>query len=372
MRQKRKSKVFIFTSVHPWNDVRIFYKQAISLSKEYSVEIHAPATFAHKTLRGINIYGLPIWTKKSDRIKTSWLLLKRILRSPADVFHFHDPELIILGLLIKLFGLGKVIYDIHENNNQLIRERLWIPSYLRVPLLVFNSFMERLAIACFDKIIIAEDSYMSFIHGQPEIIHNYPLPNSRSSKQEKSIDAIYLGGVMEERGIFELLAIAREVIKEYPMFKMKIIGPIAENIEGKIRQLTDRWNLQNSLTLTGRMDYESAMEELSHAKIGLVILHPIKNYTQSLPTKIFEYMSYGIPYLATNIPYWMRFFKGDQAGYFVNNEDIKYAASKIVELLNNHELRTNLGEKGKSLVKMKYGWSAEEKILLSLYQKLEY
>ena len=35
----------IISSVHPWDDPRIFYREAISLSKNYTVEVHAPAPF---------------------------------------------------------------------------------------------------------------------------------------------------------------------------------------------------------------------------------------------------------------------------------------------------------------------------------------
>ena len=45
-------RIFIGTSVHHWNDNRILYKEAISLSAIYNVELHASASadklFANK------------------------------------------------------------------------------------------------------------------------------------------------------------------------------------------------------------------------------------------------------------------------------------------------------------------------------------
>ena len=42
------NKIFFGTSVHRWNDNRIFYKQAVSLAKKYNVELHAPSNFNKK------------------------------------------------------------------------------------------------------------------------------------------------------------------------------------------------------------------------------------------------------------------------------------------------------------------------------------
>ena len=52
-------RIFIGTSVHHWNDNRILYKEAVSLAKKYHVELHAPAEFDKKHLKGVDIHGSP-------------------------------------------------------------------------------------------------------------------------------------------------------------------------------------------------------------------------------------------------------------------------------------------------------------------------
>ena len=108
-------RIFIGSSVHRWNDNRILYKEAVSLSTKYRVELHAPAEFGKKQLKGIDIYGLPIWEKEKDRRKIRNELWSRLSRSDAAIFHFHDPELIWIGIKAKLILKKIVIYDIHEN-----------------------------------------------------------------------------------------------------------------------------------------------------------------------------------------------------------------------------------------------------------------
>ncbi len=363
-------KVFIFTAVHPWNDIRIFYKQTTSLGKKYSVELHAPARFTKKIINNITVYGLPLWTNKKDRIKTYFILLKRIWMSNADIYHFHDPELILHGLCLKLLRRKKVIYDVHENLIQLIKERSWIPFIYKKPLTILYLILEKLSVRVFDKIVLAEESYKQFIPNNSVIILNFPLFKQYISKEEKTIDAIYVGGVLEERGAFELVKIAKCVTDKIPNFTMKIIGPVGQSIGNKLTQCIKDINLLNNVVLTGRLDYYIAMKEIQKSKIGLAILHPKGNYVRSLPTKLFEYMSYELPYIASDFRYWRSFFRGDKAGYFVQYDNVQYSAEKILTLLVDDRLRNQLGKRGRELVEKNFNWVSEEKKLFILYKEL--
>ena len=367
---EKKTKIFIFTSVHPLNDIRIFHKQAKSLAKYFSVELHAPAEFKEKYFCNITVYGLPLWRRKADRFKTLCILLYRVLKSKADIFHLHDPELIIHGIILKVLRRKKVLFDMHENTSQLINERKWIPSLLRSPLGLFHKVIEHLAIKLFDRIILAEKSYKVFIPNNSTTILNYPLATPQITVHTKSTDVVYVGGVLPERGAWELLKISRLVIEKVPEFSMKIIGPVSdkfmEELTGYIRQN----HLDKHVYITGRMEYSSAMEEVNKSKIGIALLHPIKNYINSIPTKLFEYMQFGLPFIASDFEYWKNVFNGNKVGYFVPYNNTKLTAKKIVDLLTNEDLILSMGKQGKELVSLQYGWMGEEKKLVTLYEQL--
>lgn len=367
---EKKINIFIFTSVHPWNDVRIFYKQATSLAKRYSVELHAPAEFDKKIINKLTVRGLPLWENKRNRVKTFFILLKRIWRSDADIFHFHDPELIVHGLILKIFRRKKVIFDVHENTIQLIKDRSWISYFYKKPLSLFYLGLEKLAAILFDKIILAEESYRTFIPNNSEVILNFPLASKIVKDQEKRTDAIYVGGVLKERGAFELLKIANYVVDDIPTFLMKIIGPVGNTLLYELKKYIEINNLKNNIIITNTIDHNLAMEEVNKAKIGLAILHPIGNYLNSLPTKLFEYMKYGLPFIASDFEYWMRFFNGKKSGIFVPFDNIQYAADKIITLLKDDYLRNQLGTRGIELVNEKYKWLTEEKKLFTVYEKI--
>jgi len=109
-------KDFIFSSVHKWNDVRIFHKQASSLAKKYVVEFHAPANFIYREIQNVKIKSLPLWDVVSNRKKIRKKLFQRIKRSEPQIFHFHYPELIPLGLYIKLLKRRTTLVRRIDNN----------------------------------------------------------------------------------------------------------------------------------------------------------------------------------------------------------------------------------------------------------------
>jgi len=66
--------------------------------------------------------------------RSAWSLCREALRQNGDVYHFHDPELIPLGLLLAARG-KLVVYDIHEDAPADILHKDYIPRRLRRPLM---------------------------------------------------------------------------------------------------------------------------------------------------------------------------------------------------------------------------------------------
>src|SRR5438445_7916118 len=105
-----------FTSVHPANDTRIYYKECKTLaSVGYKVSLIVSDTPPIKD-KSINIVSVnyKAGNRLARMLVTTFKIYRECLKWNADVYHFHDPELIPIGLLLKLRG-KKVVYDVHED-----------------------------------------------------------------------------------------------------------------------------------------------------------------------------------------------------------------------------------------------------------------
>ena len=148
-----KIKIAICSTVHSHDDPRVFHRQANTLAECYHVTLFICAPFAKKEIKNnFVIIGLPVWKKKSDRIKNIILLVRHLLKIDAQLYIFHDPELLILFPFVKWIKRGKIIYDIHENYREFIQGKLWIPPGFRKVLSLIYSTIERVGIYFSDMI----------------------------------------------------------------------------------------------------------------------------------------------------------------------------------------------------------------------------
>ena len=120
----------------------------------------------------------------------------------------------------------------------------------------------------------------------------------------------------------------------------------------------------------GWMDREGVKAALNESMIGLVTLHPIINYLDALPVKMFEYMAAGLPVIASNFPLWKKIIEGNQCGLCVAPLDPQAIADAIDYLLVHPEEAERMGRNGQKAVQERYNWGLEELKLTSLYDSL--
>ena len=109
---------------------------------------------------------------------------------------------------------------------------------------------------------------------------------------------------------------------------------------------------------------------MSRSVAGLVTLHPVINYLDALPIKMFEYMAAGIPVIASDFPLWREIVVGNQCGLCVDPMDPAAIARAIDHLAQHPDEACQMGENGRRAVLEKFNWAVEEKKLIQLYEDL--
>jgi glycosyltransferase involved in cell wall biosynthesis len=300
--------------------------------------------------------------------KTVNQVLEKALEIDADIYHFHDPELLKIVKKLKRKG-KKVIYDVHEDLPRQILAKHWIPIVFRKAIsFVTEKYENRRGSTC-DGIVAAtpfiRDRFLK-VNTNTIDVNNYPilkellLDYDYNSKVEDEI--CYVGGITRVRGIIELINSLDGL-----NVRLLLAGTF---LEDGLREECRKMNSWNKIEELGFLNRDEVKEVYLRSKLGLVTLHPIINYLDSLPVKMFEYMAAGLPVIASDFPFWKSIVEDNNCGLCVDPLDSKALADGIMFLLNNPEEAKVMGENGKKMVKEKYNWTIEEVKLLSFYKEL--
>jgi len=366
-------RVLHITTVHPPFDTRIFHKQAKTLARAgYEVVLIAQHD-GDEMVDGVKIVALPKPRNRFARIfGLTWRAFHLSLRERADVYHFHDPELLPIGVLLKIFTRAKVIYDVHEDVPEQILTKHWIPLLLRRPLAgVFNAF-EKLMARVLDAVVVATEGIAEkFAQLKPIVIHNYPdlgmLPNPSTRRGEGNEKVlVYVGGISKIRGAIEMVK-ALEHLNPAWDIRLDLLGKFEPpDLEQELQALPGYQRVR----FLGWLPWSAAWKHAQITFAGLVLFHPAPNHTNSLPNKLFEYMAAGLPVVASNFPLWKEIVEGNRCGITVDPLDPKAIAQAIEYLLTHPEEARRMGENGRRAVEEKYNWEKEAEKLLALYKEL--
>jgi len=367
----RGSKVCILTTVHLPFDTRIFHKQAKTLVEAgYDVTLIVQYD-KNEVVDGVKIVPLGNPRNRFTRIfGLTWRAFRLALRQHADIYHFHDPELLAIAPLLKLFSKGNIIYDVHEDYPAAILTKRWLPSYLRRTISLFFRLVESwLSSTCDAVVTVNEQILQRLSHKRGVVATNFPILHDTFLIEKKEHPAgrpftcIYHGGLTRINGILETLQ-ALDILNRTREVRLVLLGPV------KDAELAGEIEASSAAEYLGFVSHEDVWGNMREADVGLALYHPVPNALWSRPNKLFEYMMAGLPVVASNMPGWQDFVEREQCGILVDPKDLYQITRAIEHLMNHPEERHRMGENGRRAVLEKYNWSHEAKKLLALYKEL--
>ena len=292
-------------------------------------------------------------------------------KSEDDLYHLHDPELVPLGLALRLGG-RRVIYDAHEDLPEQFRGKSWIPAPLRgVTARLAGSITWAAGRGLSGIVAATETIARSFPARRTCTVQNFPSPEELIEPCAKPyLDRepviIYVGDLTVIRGVCEVTA-AMGALPTTSRAQLKLAGTFnPPALIDEVRALPG-WQRVDWLGFQDRAQVRSL---LAHARVGLVTLHPLRSYRQAQPVKLFEYMVAGLPVIASDFPEWRTFLDGGQAGLMVDPLDPSAIAEAIEWLLTHPTEAEAMGQHGRELVLQRYSWEREAEKLVAFYEKV--
>ncbi len=393
-----KQRVCHFSTVHRGVEIRIVRKELASLAAAgydaHAVIAATPEEVAEAAALGITIHPLqdqPEAGRLSRMTRKMYNAWKTCRQVKADIYHFHDPELIPLGLFMKLCG-HHIVMDIHEDLANQILTKHWIPARTRKLVAKAARTAERIGARFFDGVVTASPKQASFFQdvarpGRLTTLHNYPLlqeldlapeipaahvdtsPSDDTASQadvpvarRPSTHVVYVGGISRIRGIIE-------AVKAIELADVQLIlaGKFKTQAERDEAMALPGWKRVEDLGWVGR---DGIRDALSRSFAGLCTLHPTPNHLNAEPIKLFEYMAAGIPSICATIPDWMPYVQKHDAGLCVDPMDVDAIAKAIRTLRDNPERAAEMGRNGRRAVIEHYNWETQAAKLRDLYQTI--
>lgn len=366
-------RVAHLSSGHHVDDARIFWKECLSLARAgYDVSLTVPEEYPSR------LPGLPAEVRVSvvrnrpgrfgRLIVMPWVLLAAGLRRKADIYHIHEPELLLCGLLLRLSG-KKVIYDAHEDFPRDILVKGWIPSAFRGPAAAAAGALEWFAGRTLSGVIAATPAIARrFPSGQTALVQNFARISEFTACAAGSRDngplLAYIGGITVDRCAPEMVQ-ALALLERFPHVRLIMAGPIAPPGLRDTLAALPGWR---RVDYRGHQDRSGILGILAEARIGLVLFHHLQNYLESQPVKLFEYMAAGMPVIAADFPRLREIVEGNRCGFCVPSRDVAAVAQAIDWLLAHPAEADEMGRRGREAAMNLFSWESEERVLLRFYR----
>ena len=369
-------KICHVTSVHQRYDTRIFYKECTSLAKAgYDVTLLVADNKAPEIRNGVKIISADFKpTSRLDRIlHSSRVMFKYAMQVDAEIYHLHDPELLLVAKKLKQ-NSKKVIFDSHENYPAQIACKRYLPAALRQTAASVYKLYETSALRCCDAVVVPCTFYGGlnifegrckktvYISNAPKLEELYDKYNPENRKWNKAI--CHVGGLTYERGITHLIKAAYKAD-----VKLILAGKFSPN--GYHEELQKMPEYQ-CVDYRGFVNRDGLMEIFNESSIGIATILDIGQYNtfDNLYTKVYEYMSVGLPVIVSKYAYADKAVSRYKFGLSVKPDDINAIAEAIRQIIESPTAAKKMGNAGRLAVKTEFNWSLEEHKLIALYQSL--
>ncbi|WP_217586562.1 glycosyltransferase family 4 protein [Lentibacillus saliphilus] len=306
-----------------------------------------------------------------SNIKSIVALYKLMKREQFDIVHVHTPIAALLGrVAAKLARAKHVVYTahgfyFHEDMSEkqykfyymiekyaakFLTDWLLLQSEEDYRLAIEDRFLKK------DRIIHLSNGVDVLNKFNPDLIIEKECNQLKGQLgiKESNVVFTFIGRMVEEKGVLELLRSFKLLTKEHPNAKLLMIGdlPESERDTSSIHEIKALMNQDNVHFLGYRDDIKNLLS------ISDVFVLP--SYREGLPRSIIEAMAMENAIIATNIRGCREQVISGVNGYLVNRRSIEELKSAMEQMLRNQVEIKEMAKESRVFALEKFN---EEKVL---------
>lgn len=361
-----RARVAHLSTAHPPRDGRVFRKECVSLAQAGADVWFIGAQDGDEVDHGVNVVGIGAATSRLDRLtRRQWRAWKALDEVNPDVVHVHDPELIPLVLAWRTLRRRAAVYDAHEDLVGQIEGKAYLPDAIKPLASLVARGVVGLADRCFDGIVASTETVLSFYRNpNRQVVRNYPLLSDFPAVAEVEKEpgqVAYIGSISGARQVDRMF----DMVRQTPGAHLVIAGKPTPDVAHHFEEIS----ADDPITWLGHIPGETIPDILAKSVVGVAFFRPIRNYQKALPTKLFEYMAAGIPFISTDLPFLVELFSGHDCGVFVDtSQDAEAASAALAELMADPQRCRRMGANGRKAIEERFNFEAEVDRLVAVEQ----
>lgn len=373
-------RVLVATSVHLPDDARIVRQLQTLVGGGHRCTLHAAWLESSKNYP-FEMRYFPRYRGLAGRLRVYARFLRLSLFERWDAIHFHDFDLCLCAIVVRLLTWRKIVYDVHENYAEEVLVRAYIPYYVRRPLMYLVLAVEWIAARFLGRVVVVVpvqvERFKRWGCRSVTLVRNF-APTSfapaaaitaRTPRPEDCV--LNTGSQTVDYGSLLVLAAAAELYRRGVPISIMGIDRFEGSPGLRERVFATIPGSAPNYRIVPRIPPHEVGRYMDSAVIGLSVMLDTPNKRIAYPTKLFEYMAYGIPIIATDVGLQAEIIRESGAGILVPANDPNALADAIESLWFDAAARDSLGRAGRKAFFSSYCWESEGDRLLSLYRSMD-
>ncbi|MCW5554714.1 MAG: glycosyltransferase family 4 protein [Verrucomicrobiae bacterium] len=324
-----------------------------------------PSLPEREIINGVKLFRLQDRFAKSGTSKLSFLwpvlrflfsssqwLTQRHRQQPYDLIHVHNvPDFLVFAAWYPKLAGTKVILDIHDILPEFFGSKFRVgePSVFLWGLRLVERFSARFA----DHVILANhlwfDRYTTrsartqkcsvFINNVDTRVFQ---ARSRRTPNDKHV-ILFPGGLQWHQGLDIAIRAFKKLHRRLPDAEFHIYGD--GDMKPRLKMLAEELGVAASVRFFDPLGIRDIAAVMANADLGVVPKRADSFGNEAYSTKIMEFMSVGVPVVASGTKIDRFYFDDSVVRFFVSGNDDSLADA-MLEVLTNDELRHALVTRG--------------------------
>ena len=331
---------------------------------------------------------------KKSKIGYIMQLLKLVMKHRFDIIYTRNISRGVIGILIKKVWKSKLMLEINSisldewrlvEEQSITEEKGHSSAQIK-----FLGYLENYVIRKADAVIVVTQGIEDYLinHGVDKnkvwVIENGAntelfkpirdnnilkgLKNRLHITDDENV-VVFVGNLAPWQGVEYLLRAVPLIVEENPKTKFLIVGD--GMMKEELESLTKELNIRHDVIFTGTVPYESVPEYMNLSDVCVAPFIRTRNESMGLsPLKIYEYLACGTPVVASDIKGVGDLLESSNSGIPVIPDNPNELAKAIIKLLNDKQLREQMGKNGREMVVSNYSWENTAKKTMEVLESI--